>query len=58
MTGRPPAGGVNRKLASDSYLGGWWAYFAPHGWATQWYWPEGTRGKVHNLLHGKGWRVG
>jgi hypothetical protein len=34
------------------------AYFGPAGWWTQEYWPEGRRGKVWNLLHGNGWRVG
>lgn len=34
-----------------------WEYFAPEGWATQWYWPEGGHGKMWNLLHGLGWKV-
>jgi hypothetical protein len=42
---------------NDGFFGGLWAHFAPAGWATDWYWPEGTRGKVHNLFHGRGWRV-
>jgi hypothetical protein len=32
-------------------------YFGPAGWWANWYWPAGARGKVHNLFHGKGWRV-
>lgn len=47
--------GIHR---SDSTLiGGLWEYFAPHGWATKWYWPEGSRGKVWNWFHGNGWRI-
>lgn len=42
-----------RKLAND----GFWAYFAPPGWATQWYYPEEVHGKVWNLFHGRGWQV-
>jgi hypothetical protein len=41
----------------DGLFGGLWAYFAPDGWATQWYWPDGVHGKVRNLLHGRGWHV-
>lgn len=33
------------------------AYFGPAGWWTQWYWPAGSRGKVWNWLHGRGWRI-
>jgi hypothetical protein len=32
-------------------------FFGPAGWWTQWYWPEGTRGKVWNFFHGYGWQV-
>jgi hypothetical protein len=32
-------------------------FLSPAGWWTDWYWPPGTRGKVWNLFHGKGWRV-
>jgi hypothetical protein len=46
-------GGVN-----DSLIGGLLRYFGPPGWWTAWYWPPGTRGKVHNWLHGRGWRIG
>lgn len=46
------------RLVNDGFFGGLWSYFAPAGWATQWYWTPGTRGKVWNLLHGKGWRIG
>jgi hypothetical protein len=28
---------------SDSLIGGLWAYFAPAGISTQWYWPPGWR---------------
>jgi hypothetical protein len=34
-----------------------WAFIAPAGWATQWYWPEGVHGKVWNFFHGRGWQV-
>jgi hypothetical protein len=34
-----------------------WAYFAPPGVSTQWYWPAGTRGKPWNFFHGHGWRI-
>jgi hypothetical protein len=34
-----------------------WEFLAPAGVATQWYWPEGTHGKLWNLAHGYGWRV-
>jgi hypothetical protein len=34
-----------------------WRFFAPPGWATQWYYPEGVHGKVYNFFHGRGWRV-
>jgi hypothetical protein len=54
--GRPVVGVAGGR--NDGFLGGLWAYFAPHGVATQWYWPPGTRGKLHNWLHGKGWRIG
>lgn len=40
---------------NDGIVGGLWAYFSP--WATQWYWPAGVRGRVFNLLHGRGWRI-
>lgn len=50
--------GSSRGNLNDGLIGGLWAYFAPHGWATMWYWPEDTRGKVWNLCHGRGWRVG
>jgi hypothetical protein len=36
---------------------GLWEYFAPAGWATQWYWPEGVHGKLWNLVRGYGWQV-
>lgn len=52
MTGSPQ-GGLN-----DGLLGGLWAMQAPAGWATQWYWPPGCRGKLHNWFHGRGWRIG
>jgi hypothetical protein len=32
-------------------------YFDSRGLFTQWYWPEGSRGKLWNFLHGNGWRV-
>lgn len=31
---------------------GLWQYFAPVGWATQWYWPEGVHGRLWNGLRG------
>ncbi len=34
-----------------------WSYFAPAGWATEWYWPPGVHGCVYNFLHGNGWLV-
>lgn len=46
-----------RKLANDGFFGGLWAYAAPPGWATQWYWPGGVHGKVWNYAHGYGWQV-
>jgi hypothetical protein len=48
-----PDGGKN-----DGFLGGLWAMLAPAGWATQPYWAAGTRGRVFNLFHGRGWRIG
>lgn len=34
------------------------AYFDwPRSWWTQPYWPAGSHGKVHNFVHGSGWRV-
>jgi hypothetical protein len=45
------------KLRNDGFLGGLWAFFAPPGWATDWYWPEGVHGKVWNFFHGYGWQV-
>lgn len=47
---------MTRRTVNDGFLGGLWAMLAPHGWATQPYWPEG-RGKVHNFFHGHGWRI-
>lgn len=47
--------GIHRS--DSTFLGGLWQYFAPHGWATQWYWNEDTHGKVWNLFHGRGWRI-
>jgi hypothetical protein len=41
-----------------SFWAALWEFAAPTGWATQWYWPAGTHGKVWNLLHGQGWRIG
>lgn len=32
-------------------------YLDQHGLWTQWYWPQGCRGKVWNYLHGYGWMV-
>ena len=52
MTGAEQ-GGLN-----DGFWGGLWAFLAPAGVATKWYWPPGTRGKLHNWLHGHGWRIG
>jgi hypothetical protein len=49
--------GVARQPVNDGFLGGLWAYFAPHGWATKPYWTDG-RGKVWNFFHGHGWRIG
>jgi hypothetical protein len=46
-----------RKLANDGLFGGFWSFFAPPGWATQWYYPEDVHGKVWNLFHGHGWQV-
>lgn len=43
---------------NDGFLGGLLAYFAPHGWATNWWYPPGVRGKAWNALHGRGWRIG
>jgi hypothetical protein len=43
---------------NDGLLGGLWAFLAPAGWATEWYFPEGYHGKVWNLFHGQGWRAG
>lgn len=43
---------------NDGFFGGLWAMLAPHGWATQPYWPAGMRGKMHNFFHGNGWRIG
>jgi hypothetical protein len=50
---------VSRKhvKGDTGFFAGMWQYFAPAGWATQWYW-EGSHGKVWNFFHGKGWRVG
>jgi hypothetical protein len=42
----------------DGLAGGLLAYFAPAGWAAQWYWPAAVHGKVFNLLRGRGWRIG
>jgi hypothetical protein len=42
---------------NDGLIGGLWAYFAPVGIATQWYWPPGYRGKLASLVHGRGWRI-
>lgn len=36
---------------NDGPLGGLWAYFAPPGIATQWYWPPGARGCLWRLFH-------
>lgn len=47
----------DRGAPNGGFFGGLWAYLAPAGWATQWYWPDGVRGRVWNLLHGRGWRV-
>jgi hypothetical protein len=41
----------------DGLISNLWQAFTPAGWATQWYWPDGSRGKVWNFLHGKGWRI-
>lgn len=38
--------------------GALWSFLAPAGWATQWYWPPGVRGRVHNFFHAHGWRIG
>lgn len=45
------------QIRAMGWLRAWWQFLAPAGWATQWYWPEGTRGKVWNLLHGRGWSI-
>jgi hypothetical protein len=42
---------------NDGFWGALWSFAAPAGWAAQWYWPPGVRGRVFNLLHGKGWRI-
>jgi hypothetical protein len=41
--------GVVRSLA---------CYFDQRGLLADWYWPEGTHGKVWNWFHGNGWRTG
>ena len=45
---------TRRTTVNDGFIGGLWAMLAPPGWATQPYWPPGTRGRVHNWLHGHG----
>jgi hypothetical protein len=45
------------RTLNDSFAGGLWAYLAPAGWASQWYWPAGVRGRVSNFLRGRGCRI-
>ena len=52
MTGSEQ-GNVNHGLIT-----GLPAYFDRHGIWTQWYWPPGCRGRLYNLLHGHGWKIG
>jgi len=39
------------------WIGALWQMLTPAGWATQWYWPAGTHGRVYNFFHGKGWNI-
>jgi hypothetical protein len=43
--------------SDPGYVNGLLGFFGPAGWWTQWYYPDGVHGKVHNLFHGYGWRV-
>ena len=49
--------GSDNGNLNDGFIGGLWAYFAPAGWATKWYYPPGCHGKVWNFFHGKGWQI-
>lgn len=48
---------IAERQADDGFLGGLWAYAAPAGVSTQWYWPPGVRGCLANWLRGNGWRI-
>jgi hypothetical protein len=48
----PPTVGSDGGNLNDGLCGGLFAYFAPAGIATQWYWPPGVRGKLWRWLHG------
>lgn len=41
---------------------GWWrslaCYFDRWGLLADWYWKPGCHGRVWNLFHGRGWRIG
>jgi hypothetical protein len=43
---------------NDGLITGLLVYFDRHGILTRWYWPPGCRGRLYNLLHGHGWRIG
>lgn len=43
---------------NSGFWGSLVTYFDQHGLFTQWYWPEDCRGRIWNLFHGRGWRIG
>lgn len=46
-----------QRRINDGLVMGVLTHFDQWGLLTQWYWPPGTRGKLWNFMHGKGWRV-